>query len=92
MSNRQKSGDEKKIVHAPGERKGRGLCGKKGRSSNVLEDITCLACGRRAQAALDALLAQQEAEAAQAHERQAEGVRLLSQPRWWEARQEASDG
>jgi hypothetical protein len=67
MSNKRRSKDFKALVHAPGEKKGIGLCGDLGRTSNKLERITCLDCGRRAQEAVEALedhLRSQRADAA----------------------------
>jgi len=92
MGNRKKSRDEKSVVHAPGPEKGKPLCGKKGRSSNVLEEITCLPCGRRAQAVLDRLAAQQEAREAEPHARQRAALAPLQKPRWWEKQAEGRDG
>lgn len=92
MSNKRMTREKRKRIHAPGAEKGIGLCGERGKSSNVVEKINCLDCGRRAQEAIDALHAHLEAEEAKAHERQRDGLAALQQPRWWESQQRTVDG
>lgn len=92
MGNRKKSKDEKTFVHLWNPADGKPLCGRKGKTTDDPEQVTCLRCGKRAQAVLDRLAAEQEAREAEAHGRQRSALAALQEPRWWEAKQRTHDG
>jgi hypothetical protein len=92
MGNRKKSKDEKTFVHCIEPATGKPLCGRKGKVTDDPAAVTCLRCGKRAQAVLDRLAAEQEAREAEPHARQRAALAPLAQPRWWEKQEEGSDG
>jgi len=92
MGNRRKSKDEKTFIHLWNPADGKPLCGRKGKTTDDPTAVTCIRCGKRAQAVLDRLAAQQEAREAEPHARQRAALAPLQKPRWWEKQAEGRDG
>lgn len=94
MNRKKKTGGKDKRVHMGATGTARPLCGaKSAKVSRRPAEIDCEACGRAALRAVKEHEAAVDQAADEASQRQREGVRLLSQPRWWDKPQGGgSDG